>query len=171
LFLGALIGCIAVAALVLIADTYVFTPMLRRSEGWFEAAEYPQLAAQSGWKKYGLPAALPSGSSRVAIFAPASAPSFLPAPDQYVEVRFFLPLPQAAALLATEQAGAAAIPAQVSSAYGPPNFVVPVSGDDAQDGTPPSFTHLILRNPGGMNIGALSVDTTTGQVIYWIREQ
>lgn len=147
--------------------------VLRAVESWsdrsFEAADYPRLAALEGWWRYGFPAALPSDASNVVIYAPAAAPSILPAPDQYVEVCFVLPPAQAAALLDASRQNAPGSPAASE-------FSNLTSGlqtaDDRASSTPlpAAFQHVLLRNPSGMNVGGVSINPDTGEVVYWIFE-
>lgn len=128
---------------------------------WFDAADYPSLLAEGGWHRYGFPTTLPSEASNVVIYAPDSAPSPLQSPDQHVEVRFILPPAQAIALL-----NSVGKPIQGSikvSEYVDHLHQLPTP-------LPPEFQHFLLKNPSGMNVGGVSVNPTTGEVVYWIIE-
>lgn len=139
-----------------------------RPYGWFGAADYPALVAQGGWSRYGLPLVLPPGATDVMIYAPASAPSMLPSPDQYVEVRFMLSPAAAATLLTSASLSATTVP------YASYDFALSRlhTPDDRDPDTPvpAGFQHIILKNPSGMNVGGVSINPGTGEVVYWIFE-
>lgn len=139
-------------------------------QGYFRASKYPKLVQDGRWTRYGLPSSLPANARNTVIYAPASVPARLPSPDQYVEVRFILPPSDAQALAVT----AAKVDAQLakpSSSYG--GFLNGLhTAHDANMSTPlpPSYKSFMLTNPSGMNVGGVTIDTTSGEVVYWIFE-
>lgn len=151
------------------AATLIFTvPDLRWLVLGFSARDYPTLHASGGWQRYGFPSALPSGATGVRILAPASLPSFLPAPDQYVEVRFLLPAADAASLLLQAQrvSAATAFPASLPASDHLLGSLQTSSNPASQ-----AMTSCLLTNPSGSDISGVSVNTATGEVIFWIFEQ
>ena len=92
----------------------------------------------------------------------------LPTPDQYVEVRFVLPHQEATALLAAATAAATTVP-NVSYSH----MLSRLHTYDDRDPTTPvpsGVQHTILKNPSGSNVGGVSVNASTGEVVYWIFE-
>ena len=160
---------------VLVPLVYVGSMVFRLSEqmsGYFEASEYPGLFNQNGWARYGLPPTLPPNATDVVIYAPASALSLLPAPDQFVEVRYFVPTADAQALAAVAATTAAQLVAKLAPAQVPSWSLSLETADDRDRSTPlpASFKEYYLANPSGSNVGGVSINPTTGEVVYWIRE-
>ncbi len=160
---------------VLVPLVYVGRMAFRLSEqmsGYFEASEYPGLFSQNGWARYGLPPTLPPNATDVVIYAPASAPSFLPAPDQFVEVRYFVPTADAQALAAAAATTAAQLVAKIGPAQVPSWSLSLETADDGVRSTPlpAEFKDYYLTNPSGSNVGGVSINPITGEVVYWIRE-
>lgn len=157
---------VLVTASIVVVRVFVLPPLRKHFDSWFEAAEYPQIFAGGGWARYGLPATLPANATDVIIYAPGSAPQFFPVLDQYVEVRFLLPPADAESFLAVSQASA--LP---GTSYSSMLSNLRTADDrDPYSQLPATFQHVILANPGGSNVGGVSVNPESGEVVYWIFE-
>lgn len=139
--------------------------------GDFGPENYARLFTEYGWSRYGLPATLPANARDTRIHAPASAPSLLPWPDQYVEVRFMLPVGEAEALLASARATSAGVKVDTLPSY---DFMISslrtAHDRNEQTALPETFESVIITNPSGANVGGVSVDLKSGEIVYWIFE-
>lgn len=139
--------------------------------GDFGPEDYGRLFLESGWGQYGLPARLPASARDVRIHAPASAPSLMPSPDQYVEVRSVLPVAEAEALLEGARAAGAGIKVDTLPSF---DFMIArlrtAHDSDEHTSLPETLESVIITNPGGANVGGVSVDVQSGEVVYWIFE-
>jgi hypothetical protein len=166
----------ALIALPLLAPLVYVGRMIVRIDaemsGYFEASQYPRLFGQNGWARYGLPPTLPANATNIVIYAPSSAPSLLPAPDQFVEVRFFLPPTDAQALAAVAATTASQLVAKLAPGQVPGWSLSLETADDANPSTPlpAELKDYYLANPSGSNVGGVSINPKTGEVVYWIRE-
>jgi hypothetical protein len=138
----------------------------REWNGRFGAADYSWIRSALPDLVAHMPRSIPSDARNVRIYAP-TVRSFFPAPDHMIELRFIVPSVTAAAI---QQAAAAK---QITATFGWQHLQTTLStAEDEDPSTPlgPGFVSYLLVNPSGSNIGGVTVNVTTGEVIYWFFE-
>jgi hypothetical protein len=158
-----------VAAIMMVAALINWQAASYRIGASFGATDYATLFQKGGWHRYGLPANLPTAATGVTIYAPAAAPSMLPSPDQYVEVRFFILPIDAAALATSVRLKGISLPHMSFSST--LDTLRTADDGDFKTPLPPEFEHIMLSNPSGSNVGGISINAITGEVVYWVFEQ
>lgn len=142
----------------------------RLRQGYFPPSDYVMLFTGQGWARYGFPPALSPSAGEVILYAPAAAPSLLPSPDQYVEVRMVISPSEAQDLIASSAAIDAKLTKPNSSYSSIINMLNTVDDQNRTTPLPPAFRTFFLANPSGYNVGCVTINPTTGEVVYWIFE-
>jgi hypothetical protein len=153
-------------ALVLVA--VLSTLFFRRKPGYVAADRYAELRAHFGARASFFPAAIPQDATGVRIFAPGYGDR-LPGPDEKIEVRMVIPPARASQV----EADAIQRVVVMDPAVGYESILehLHTADDDEWDtALPAGFRSYLLSNPSGMNIGGITINATSGEVIYWIFE-
>lgn len=145
--------------------------VVRRDNGILVASDYPELVRTMGTRLAFFPRTLPPEATGIRIIGNGVF-SIFPAPDAYVEVRYILSVEEAQKL--QQRAASAAIPSNSPGQPGCDGIAERLRTVDDQDSStplPPGFsTYLLARPGGGQNIGGVSINASTGEVVYWLIE-
>ena len=138
----------------------------RLKPGYLEPQQYEEVRSFFGAFGAFLPPAIPPHAKGIRIFSPGYGDR-MPQPDHNLEVRFVVSPSEAAAI----EADAAKRSILVNFTY--ESLLQNLRTADDENGStalPPGFNSFLLVNPSGTNIGGVTVNSTTGEVIYWIFE-
>lgn len=142
----------------------------RRWDGFFDAADYAWLLTQHDPRMIAhMPGSVPAAATDVRLYSPVY--TVLPAPDHMMEARWVLPAAQAAVLL--QQTAAMAAPVEQKANFGWGHItdgLLTADDQNAQTPLPQGFKSFLLANPSGYNIAGVSINSQTGEVIYWFFE-
>ncbi|MBX3390678.1 MAG: hypothetical protein KF691_14620 [Phycisphaeraceae bacterium] len=149
----------------LVGGSYFVMENSRLNSGHLRISEYPQMLQLASGGTTHFPRAIPANATDVRITA-LGPYGWLPAPDFCIDLRYYLPPADAEKVRA--QAETNAIAADPKTHGTDPGahanqFIL------KHGGHPAGFKSYLLVIPnGGMNAGGVSVNTTTGEVIYWV---
>lgn len=137
----------------------------RLDSGDLRPSEYPQMLQLASGGTAHFPRTIPPNATDIRITAHGPY-GWFPAQDFMIDVRYILP--PAAAEQVRAQAEKAAITADPKT-----HGTNPASSADQfirkHGGSPAEFKSYLLVIPnGGMNAGGVSINTATGEVIYWV---
>ena len=135
----------------------------RLGRGELRPSEYPQMLQLASGGTTHFPRAIPANATDIRITAHGPY-GWFPAQDFMIDVRYILP-PAAAEQVRAQAEKASIIP-------DPKTHDAERSADQfirKHGGNPADFKSYLLVIPnGGRNAGGVSVNTTTGEVIYWV---
>jgi len=156
---------ITVAAFAaLIVAIVVGYELSRKYFGIFRAGDYPDILRRLGGRARHFPRSIPHEASGVRIVAVGAYDILLRTPDHHAEVRFLLPLSMAEEVRRYSEAHAVV----AGYEFGPRDLWTLDPGDRASPS--PDYVTYPLVNFGGMNTGGVTINTTTGEVVYWLFE-
>ena len=164
---------VAIASLLFVADH--FYTHWERERDFYSAKDYPALRAACNQSIVShFPASIPANATKVRIYAVGPNQRVLRVPDWMMEVRYFVPPTAAQAVedsASTISKALATKPGSNQTAIGyVPDRLHTL--DDSGDSTPipAGFNSYIVANPGGSNVGGVTINAQTGEVIYWFFE-
>lgn len=157
----------AIAGLLvsLIGGGYFVIDTDRLGRGDLRPSEYPQMLQLASGGTTHFPRTIPANATDVRITA-LGPYGWFPAPDFCIDLRYILPLADAEIVRAQAEKVAITPDPKVHGTNPAPGASMFIKKND---GDPAAFKSYLLVTPnGGMNVGGVSVNTTTGEVIYWV---
>jgi hypothetical protein len=139
----------------------------RRSLSTLGAADYPQVRDAMHSLMAHMPATLPAGATSVRIYAPGALGTLMPIPDQRVEVRMVLTPAAAAAIAASATTRGHTYPTNDPKWDGVPEGLRTADDQDFDTPMPSGFVSFTNGRLHDRFVGGITVNPTTGEVIYW----
>jgi hypothetical protein len=139
----------------------------RRSLSILGAADYPQVRDAMLSMMEHMPATLPAGATGVRIYAPGALGSLMSMPDKRVEVRMVLTPAAAAAIAASATARGHTYPTNDPKWNEVPDYLRTAHDQDFSTPLPAGFISFTNGRLKESFVGGITVNPTTGEVIYW----